>query len=414
MPVVRQKHHRYIFWQNIVSPHQVALLEAMAHSGDIEVVLVADAAMSSDRTTGGWTAPVLHDMKTIISPTRAAICDLVRGSAGDCVHIVTGFSRGCRVGYLALEELRRSKPAGCLVGVQAEPGDGRGLKGHLRWCRWRYDTWRYAKTVDFVLAIGANGPPQFLSLGIDSRRIYPFGYFLEQPQVHAESMQGLTQGMHLVFSAQRFRRKGVDVLFAALATLHDEPWTLQVVGDGPERTSLESLAAALGIRDRVTFRGVMKRLDALSVIAAADLLVLPSRWDGWGAVVSEALMCGVPVICTDTCGASILLDDPVLGSVVPEGDSSALADALRERLRHGPLSQEDKKRIRDWSVSISGLSAAQYLLNVISSIDGATTPPQAPWLIRRPLSAPMTVGPHGPRSEDELRKEPGVTRGGHS
>lgn len=412
--MVHQKQYRYVFWQNIVSPHQVALLEAVAHSGEVDVVLVADTAMSSDRTAGGWTAPVLHDVKTIMSPTRAAICDLVRGSAGDCVHIVTGFSRGCRVGYLALEELRRSKPAGCLVGVQAEPGDGRGLKGRLRWCRWRYDTWRYAKTVDFILAIGASGPPWFRSLGIDARRIYPFGYFLEQPQPAAESVWQSGQALQLVFSGQLIRRKGVDVLFAALATLRDEPWTLQVVGDGPERTSLESLASALGIRDRISFRGVMKRLDALSVIVAADLLVLPSRWDGWGAVVSEALMCGVPVVCTDTCGASVLLQDPSLGSVTPEGDRSALADAFRERLRHGPLSQEDRKRIRDWSVCILGSLAAQYLLNVISSIDGATTPPQAPWLVRRPLSPPMTVGPHGPRSEDELRKEPGVTRGGSS
>lgn len=403
--MVLRKRHRYIFWQNIVSPHQVALLEAVAHSGEVDVVLVVDMAMFSDRAAAGWTAPVLHDVKTIISPTRAAICDLVRGSAGNCVHIVTGFSRGCRVGYLALEELRRSKPAGCLVGVQAEPGDGRGLKGHLRWCRWRYDTWRYAKTVDFILAIGASGPPWFRSLGIDARKTYPFCYFLEQPKLAAESVRESGQALQLVFAGQRFRRKGVDMLFAALATLRDESWTLQVVGDGPERTSLESLATALGIRDRVTFRGVMKRLDALSVIAAADLFVLPSRWDGWGAVVSEALMCGVPVICTDTCGASILLHDPVLGSVVPEGDSSALANALRECLRHGPLSQADRKRIRDWSACISGSSAAQYLLNVISSIDGATTPPQAPWLFSQPLSEPMVIGSDGSRSADSGQEQ---------
>ena len=136
-------------------------------------------------------------------------------------------------------------------------------------------------------------------------------------------------------------------------------------------------------------------------------------------IVSELLTfsivtCGVPVICTDTCGASVLLQDPSLGSVTPEGDRLALADALREHLKHGSLSQEDRKRIRDWSVCILGSLAAQYLLNVISNIDGATTPPQAPWLIRRPLSSPVTVGPHEPRSEDEFRKEPGVTRGGSS
>jgi glycosyltransferase involved in cell wall biosynthesis len=412
--VAPRKRHRCIFWQNIVSPHQAVLLEAMAHSGDVDIVLVADAAMSSDRAAGGWTAPVLHDVTTIVDPTRRDVRDLVRGSAGDCVHIVTGFSRGSRVGYLALEELRRSKPACCLVGIQAEPGDGRGLKGHLRWCRWRYDTWCYAKTVDFILAIGASGPRWFRSLGVEARRIYPFGYFLEQPQLAAESVGKSGQALQLVFSGQLIRRKGVDVLFAALATLHDESWTLQVVGDGPERASLESLASAVGIRERIAFRGVMKRLAALSVIAAADLLVLPSRWDGWGAVVSEALMCGVPVICTDRCGASVLLQDPSLGSVIPEGDCSALADALRECFGHESPSQEEQKRIRDWSRCISGSSAAQYLWQVISSIDAATTPPQAPWLVRRPSPPPMMVGSDGPRSDDELCETPGVTRGDRS
>jgi len=93
---------------------------------------------------------------------------------------------------------------------------------------------------------------------------------------------------------------------------------------------------------------------------------------------------------------------------------AGLADALRERLRRESPPQEERKRIRDWSVCILGSLAAQYLLNVISSIDAATTPPQAPWLIRRPLPPSMTVGSDGPRSGDEFRKEPSVTRGGSS
>lgn len=82
--MVPRKQHRYIFWQNIVSPHQVALLEAVAHSGEVDMVLVADTAMSSDRSVGGWTALVLHDVTTIVDPLRRDVRDLVRldGSRG--------------------------------------------------------------------------------------------------------------------------------------------------------------------------------------------------------------------------------------------------------------------------------------------------------------------------------------------
>lgn len=95
-----------------------------------------------------------------------------------------------------------------------------------------------------------------------------------------------------------------------------------------------------------------------------------------------------------------------------------LVDALRERLRHESLSREERKRIRirDWSDCISGLSAAQYLLNVISSIDVELLPRRAPWLVRRPSSLSMTIGSDGPCSggSDELREKPGVTQGDRS
>ena len=97
----------------------------------------------------------------------------------------------------------------------------------------------------------------------------------------------------------------------------------------------------------------------------------------------EGLRDGVVWTRFPTCGASVLLQDPRLGSVTPEGDCPALADAPRESLRHGSLSQEERKRIRDWSACISGCSAAQYLLNVVSSVDAEAPPPEAPWLTRR-------------------------------
>jgi len=75
---------------------------------------------------------------------------------------------------------------------------------------------------------------------------------------------------------------------------------------------------------------------------------------------------------------------------------------LRERLRRGPLPHEEGQRLRDWSAWISGSSAAQYLPNVGSSLDGAVTPRQALWLVCRPASPPMTMGSDGPRNGDDL------------
>src|SRR5437870_11248743 len=73
---------------------------------------------------------------------------------------------------------------------------------------------------------------------------------------------------------------------------------------------------------------------------SADLLVLPSRYDGWGAVINEALMSGIPAICSDNCGAADLVRSSVqLGAVFRAGSAIDLARVLGTWIRRGPLSE---------------------------------------------------------------------------
>src|ERR1051325_5103774 len=104
--------------------------------------------------------------------------------------------------------------------------------------------------------------------------------------------------IEILFVGQLVRRKGVDLLLDALAPLWAEYPTLRLtlIGEGDERAALESQAAASGFRDRVTFAGARPADEVRTRLMAADLLVLPSRWDGWGMVVNEALAAGVPAI----------------------------------------------------------------------------------------------------------------------
>lgn len=124
--------------------------------------------------------------------------------------------------------------------------------------------------------------------------------------------------------------KGVDVLLRALALTPGA--TLQIAGDGPERAALEASAAALGIGDRVTFRGHLGGMLP-DFYREVDVLVVPSLpTKGWleqfGRVVVEAMASGVPVVAS----ASGALPDVVgdAGLLVPPGDPEAIAAALRE------------------------------------------------------------------------------------
>jgi glycosyltransferase involved in cell wall biosynthesis len=134
-----------------------------------------------------------------------------------------------------------------------------------------------------------------------------------------------------LFCGQMIARKGIDLLLRAFAQLVAEniPATLELVGREAE---LPRYLAELPVhvRARITYAGFKAPADLPATFARADVFVLPSRHDGWGVVINQALGAGLPVIATDAVGAALDLVQPgVNGMRVPAGDVVALADAMR-------------------------------------------------------------------------------------
>ncbi|NQU21760.1 MAG: glycosyltransferase [Candidatus Nealsonbacteria bacterium] len=103
---------------------------------------------------------------------------------------------------------------------------------------------------------------------------------------------------------------------------------LLLVGEGPLRAKLERACRRHGICDRVHFAG--HRDDMPEILAASDLLVLPSAWEGMPNVVLEAMAAGLPVVATDVEGLRELLGPAADQQTVPYGRSKALADRIVE------------------------------------------------------------------------------------
>lgn len=99
-----------------------------------------------------------------------------------------------------------------------------------------------------------------------------------------------------------------------------------VIGDGPERSSLERLVKKLGIDHQVRFLGVLSRVQVLDCLAECDVLVHPSLHDSGGWVLAEAMVAGRPVICLDIGGPGILVTDEVGIKVEAKDPSQALRD----------------------------------------------------------------------------------------
>ncbi|WP_297486562.1 glycosyltransferase family 4 protein [Thermococcus sp.] len=103
----------------------------------------------------------------------------------------------------------------------------------------------------------------------------------------------------VVFAGRLIPEKGVDLLLRALAEVKEEIPDVRavVIGDGPERGRLEQLSARLGLEDSVLFTGFLESRDeVIAIIKASKVFVLPSRREGFGMVVLEAMASGLPVV----------------------------------------------------------------------------------------------------------------------
>jgi len=117
------------------------------------------------------------------------------------------------------------------------------------------------------------------------------------------------------------------------------------VGYGPERTRLERLARRLGVADRVRFLGYIR--DVKPVLAALDVFVLPSLWEGMSNAVLEAMAAGLPVVATAVDGSIEQVADGETGLLVPPADAGALARALVRLYRDRSLSDRMGRRGRE-------------------------------------------------------------------
>lgn len=134
-----------------------------------------------------------------------------------------------------------------------------------------------------------------------------------------------------LFSGSLIARKGVDLLARAFVRLaHEVPNVrLRLVGAGELRGTLEQTLRT--VSDRVEFAGFRDWSELPSEYARADVLCVPSRYDGWGLVVPEGLAAGLPVIGTDRMGAALeFVETGRNGWLIRAGDEDAIFNAMRE------------------------------------------------------------------------------------
>jgi glycosyltransferase involved in cell wall biosynthesis len=161
------------------------------------------------------------------------------------------------------------------------------------------------------------------------------------------------QRRRMVVPRRLFAKNGVEFLVRAIPEIQRAVDVEAVlIGDGPERATLERLAAELGVADRVRFLGARAHGEMPGLLASGELAVVPSLMEATSVATLEAMSCEIPVAASRVGGLPELVDDEV-GALFEPGDPASLAQTVIALLQGGGLRERGARArqrvVRQWS-----------------------------------------------------------------
>ena len=204
-------------------------------------------------------------------------------------------------------------------------------RGDLSFVQRRAAGWAYRRAAAVVaLSEGVRGE-LIEDCRLEPRRVVTIHNPVDIDEFRARSSRAARpwdgDGPMVIAAGRLVRQKGFDILLRAFADTPMADTRLAILGEGPERETLTTLARALGLTDRIIMPGHVA--DPAPWFAHAAAFALSSRWEGFGHVIVEAMACGAPVVAFDCPhGPADIIEDGETGTLVPPQDAAAMAGAL--------------------------------------------------------------------------------------
>ena len=180
-----------------------------------------------------------------------------------------------------------------------------------------------------ICAIGSRAENHYREWSHDKKPVFNIPYFCDlQPYLAINKEKH--ERINILFSGQFIARKGIDILLQAFAAIAGECPEVDLILAGGNKENINPEYIPDKYRDRITFAGFVQPAGLPGLFAKADIFVLPSRYDGWGVVINEALGAGLPVIASNQVGAAHdLVQHGVNGFIFPAEDIQQLAGYIK-------------------------------------------------------------------------------------
>ena len=352
-----------VFFQNCVSPHQVPYIKELCSDKRVDsVYLVVPRVDYRQRVSMGWDSSHLLDgtsVRLLLNPSDDNVERLFLAKD------TYAFFSGIRADKDVFRWLKLSLKFNVKRGIITEAPYIYRFPLFMHYMRFFLRDYMFIRKIQYVYAIGSLAVGYYYSWN-EKWKVIPFAYCTDtkdcKSQNECESFLGRKLGLLFVGSIDK--RKNVSLILTVLGSLHDGNIMFHVIGDGPERKRLEAYVQKKHV-DNVVFHGRMDMAKVHAMMSGFDALILPSRYDGWGAVVNEALQCGLYVICSDKCGAKDLLVNERLGRVFHSKKSLNLV--LYETVKNISTIRQECTYRKTWAECISGKSLAKYFVDNLLS-----------------------------------------------
>ena len=360
---------RIVFWQNCLSPHQLPYIVHLIDDSRVdEVVIVAGDTLSSERKGMGWNVESLKGLDkciVYITPHDSIIESLLSQRANDSYHLFSGI----RANAFVFRCLDMSMKYTLHRGMITERPNTYNFKWNIAYgkpywmhrLRFFIQDRKYAKKMEHVFAMGEEAVNYFNSLGI-GWKVHPFCYCTQYTtgisNIHYSTPQ------YIFVGSLSTRKNPTSIVQAFSRYKHG---VVKFIGNGDLKSKLQKEIENNNLQEQIKLLGTIPQHQIPQYLYDSDALILPSLYDGWGAVVNEALQAGCFVICSNACGASALLDkNNKLGLVFNADDDKDLAGCMEYVNLHLKEIRDNREYRREWAeIHISGQVVAKYFVDCL-------------------------------------------------
>lgn len=366
--------HEIVWWETQLTDHQSYTLKELSERIKLSVLVVKDS--NKKRIKQGWKSTSKLKYYKLPNWNYIALFKIVLKNKNKINVFAGPFENRKLIFASLLCTIFNSK-----IYFLSEPystiafdylSDGNRLtnliKLKLRPYLYKFYGKIYMNNINGILAVSELAIKQYRTIGAKKEQIYPFGYFV--PKINTpKKLKRNRKLLNIVFVGSLIYTKGIDYLCQVVNKINLNNVVLKLDVYGPGNTDI------LGPKTKgLNYCGVIPFGHSQKVISNYDLSIFPSRYDGWGVVLNESVLAGVPVLCSNNMGAKCIIEKFGCGDIFSLNKKNDLEEKLRYIINNQELLKDMSNKTLIVQKYINPKFAANYILDVINKKNNLISP----------------------------------------